>query len=179
MKNILLIFAFLCLLCSCHDETIGYLITEDASYTCDSLVVKRDLDTTPPTWGTWPNPEWEELLSMGITPEELESWGISPTIEGYGGEGEDYYRVKWNWPWIGTPIEGVQGTFQIHVTIKDITTTDGDAGKLWEVLSVRGDGTFEVPLRHDVPVGRYVISLTFSNEGYTQDVDDCFAIIVK
>ncbi|WP_018336673.1 hypothetical protein [Butyricimonas synergistica] len=93
--------------------------------------------------------------------------------------GEDYLRAKWGQPWVSTPIEGVEGTAQIIVSIKNITSTSGDPDKLWEVLEVRGDGTFEIPLQHDVPVGRYVISLNFKNEGYSKDVNDCFTIIVK
>ena len=143
MKNvILLLFTVLVLsMIGCQDVTVGYLLTEDASYNPDTLVVKTVLD------------------------DEL-------------GE-EDYYRSKWGAPWVSTPIEGVEGTIAIYVSIKNITSTSGDPEKLWKVLSVRGDGTFEIPLYHDVPVGRYVISLNFRNEGYSKDVNDCFTIIVK
>jgi len=143
MKNvILLLFTVLLLsMIGCQDVTVGYLLTEDASYNPDTLVVKTVLD------------------------DEL-------------GE-EDYYRSKWGAPWVSTPIEGVEGTIAIYVSIKNITSTSGDPEKLWKVLSVRGDGTFEIPLYHDVPAGRYVISLNFRNEGYSKDVNDCFTIIVK
>ena len=143
MKNvILLLFTDLVLsMIGCQDVTVGYLLTEDASYNPDTLVVKTVLD------------------------DEL-------------GE-EDYYRSKWGAPWVSTPIEGVEGTIAIYVSIKNITSTSGDPEKLWKVLSVRGDGTFEIPLYHDVPAGRYVISLNFRNEGYSKDVNDCFTIIVK
>ncbi|MBS7199934.1 MAG: hypothetical protein KH111_17635 [Bacteroidales bacterium] len=143
MKNvILLLFTVLVLsMIGCQDITVGYLLTEDASYNPDTLVVKTVLD------------------------DEL-------------GE-EDYYRSKWGAPWVSTPIEGVEGTIAIYVSIKNITSTSGDPEKLWKVLSVRGDGTFEIPLYHDVPAGRYVISLNFRNEGYSKDVNDCFTIIVK
>lgn len=143
MKNvILLLFTVLMLtMIGCQDVTVGYLLTEDASYNPDTLVVKTVLD------------------------DEL-------------GE-EDYYRSKWGAPWVSTPIEGVEGTIAIYVSIKNITSTSGDPEKLWKVLSVRGDGTFEIPLYHDVPAGRYVISLNFRNEGYSKDVNDCFTIIVK
>ena len=143
MKNvILLLFTVLVLsMIGCQDVTVGYLLTEDASYNPDTLVVKAVLD------------------------DEL-------------GE-EDYYRSKWGAPWVSTPIEGVEGTIAIYVSIKNITSTSGDPEKLWKVLSVRGDGTFEIPLYHDVPAGRYVISLNFRNEGYSKDVNDCFTIIVK
>ena len=142
MKNvILLLFTVLVLsMIGCQDVTVGYLLTEDASYNPDTLVVKTVLD------------------------DEL-------------GE-EDYYRSKWGAPWVSTPIEGVEGTIAIYVSIKNITSTSGDPEKLWKVLSVR-DGTFEIPLYHDVPAGRYVISLNFRNEGYSKDVNDCFTIIVK
>ena len=143
MKNvILLLFTVLVLsMIGCQDVTVGYLLTEDASYNPDTLVVKTVLD------------------------DEL-------------GE-EDYYRSKWGAPWVSTPIEGVEGTIAIYVSIKNITSTSGDPEKLWKVLSVRGDGTFEIPLYHDVPAGRYVISLNFRNEGYSKDVNDCVTIIVK
>ena len=143
MKNvILLLFTVLVLsMIGCQDVTVGYLLTEDASYNPDTLVVKTVLD------------------------DEL-------------GE-EDYYRSKWGAPWVSTPIEGVEGTIAIYVSIKNITSTSGDPEKLWKVLSVRGDGTFEIPLYHDVPAGRYVISLNFRNEGYSKDVNDWFTIIVK
>lgn len=45
--------------------------------------------------------------------------------------------------------------------------------------TVRGNGVFEIPIKHDIPIGRYLISLTFSNEGYSKDVNDCFTVIVK
>ena len=65
------------------------------------------------------------------------------------------------------------------VFTKDGWFKTGDAGKLKAVLTVKGDGMLNVPCHHDIPVGRYVISLTFSNEGYSKDVDNSFTIIVK
>ncbi|MEQ2912181.1 MULTISPECIES: hypothetical protein [Butyricimonas] len=181
MKYIILsiIITVSVLIIGCQDVTIGYLLTEDANYETDSMIIKKELDTTPPSWGTWPNQEYYDLIEMGISPEEILSWGIEPTYEGYGGEGEDYYRLKWEQPWVSTPIEGIQGTQQIYVTIKEIKTTAGNADKLADYLTVRGNGILEIPIKHDIPTGRYLISLTFSNEGYSKDVNDCFTIIVK
>ena len=182
MKNIIIltIIAMVTWLgVGCQDVTIGYLLTENASYETDSMIVKKDLDITPPSWGIWSNPEYYDLINMGIPPEEILEWGIEPTYEGMGGEGEDYYRLKWKQPWVSVPIEGIQGTQQIYVTVKEIKTTNGDANNLADCLTVRGNGIFEVPIEHDIPVGRYVISLNFSNEGYSKDVNDCFTIIVK
>ena len=61
---------------SCHDVTVGYLWMESPGYNPDTMVVKAEtsLDVTEPTWGTWPNPMWEEYLSYGFTPEEAEQF---------------------------------------------------------------------------------------------------------
>lgn len=163
----------------CQDVTVGYLLTEDASYETDSMIVKKELDVTPPSWGVWENQEYYDLIDMGIPPEEILEMGVEPTYEGMGGEGEDYYRLKWGQPYVSVPIEGVQGTQQIYISVKEIKTTDGNADKLAACLTVRGNGIFEVPIEHDIPVGHYLISLNFSNEGYSKDVNDCFTIIVK
>ena len=166
---------------SCHDVTVGYLWMESPGYNPDTMVVKAEtsLDVTEPTWGTWPNPEYEVMISQGIPPELLESLGIFPTFEGYGGGGEDYDRHKWDQPYVSTSIEGVEGTQQIYATLKDVKPAGEGADKLREALIVWGDGRLQLPLHHGVPAGRYLISLTFSNEGYSKDVDDCFTIIVK
>ena len=182
MKKLIIlmaIFGITWLWAGCQDVTIGYLLTENASYETDSMIVKKDLDVTPPSWGTWRNQEYYDLIDMGLSPEEILEMGVEPTYEGLGGEGEDYYRLKWGQPWVSVAIEGIQGTQQIYVTVKEIKTTDGNADKLAACLTVRGNGTFEVPIEHDIPVGHYLISLNFSNEGYSKDVNDCFTIIVK
>ena len=170
----------------CQDIPIGYLQTENADYNPDTVVVKtvNSLDTTAGVM----NPAVEEtIISMGATLEMFYQMGYSFReiaqlfgLEAYIGEGEDRERVKWNIPWVSNPIEGVQGTPQIFVTIKGIREeSGGSVAEALEQIKVYGDGTFEVPLQHTIPVGRYVISLNFRNEGYSKDVDDCFTIIVK
>ena len=170
----------------CQDIPVGYLQTEDAGYNPDTMVVKNvnSLDTTAGVM----NPAVEEtIISMGATLDMLYQMGYSFReiaqllgLEAYIGEGEDRGRVQRDIPWVSNPIEGVQGTPQIFVTIKSIREENG--GSVTEALKqikVYGDGTFEIPLQHTIPVGRYVISLNFRNEGYSKDVDDCFTIIVK
>ena len=185
MKNLIILGTFILaayLVTGCQDVTIGFLQTENASYNPDSMVVKKELDVTPPRLEEVDNPIYYELLEEDpeyYTPEKLTSWGIYPTQIIEVGAGEDYQRSQWEQPWVSNPIEGVDGTNQIHVSIKEIKTTAGNAVKMREYLKVYGDGTFEVPLKHNIPIGRYVISLNFSNEGYSKDVEDCFTIIVK
>ena len=174
MKNIIFFIFGLIVLSgiSCQDVTIGYLLVDDASYNPDSLVVRKVLDDDPGD----PNPDYQMYLDMGLSPEDISNMGIPERLNA----GEDYYRSRWGFPWVSVPIEGIDGTAPIYVTIKDINSPTGsDTSALASVLSVRGDGTFVVPLKHDIPVGRYVISLTFSNEGYSKDLDDCFTIIVE
>ena len=162
---------------SCHDVEIGYLITEYASYEVDSMVIRKELDTTPPVWG--PNPEWQMYIDMGFLPEDIPLFfpGVEP--ETWVGGGEDYFRVKNNQPWTSSPIEGIEGTAPIWVKVKSAKSEDGDISKLLEVATVRGNGVIEVPLENEIPIGRYLISLTFWNEGWTKDLEDCFTIIVK
>lgn len=185
-----LIFVIGICLCACYwncqDVTIGYLLLDDAVYNPDSLVIKTtaSLDTAAGV----ENPAVGELLleiyglpidyyySVGYTLEQLAAVvGVEP----YFGRGDDYMRGKWGMPWVSTPIEGVDGTPPIYVAVKDIKSVDGDVDKLKAALTVRGDSTFSIPLYHDIPVGRYVITLNFSNEGYSKDLENCFTIIVK
>lgn len=170
MKKIFIIAAFWCGLMACQDDSIGFLITEYAGYSQDSMIVRKRLDETPPQ----PNPEYESLIATGwYTAETLIMMGIYPTIGG-----EDYKRLVGDIPWSSLAIEGVEGTQPIIVSIKSVRAVSGDADKLRACLSVRGNGIFSVPVRNDVPVGRYVISLNFRNEGWSKDIDDCFTIIV-
>ena len=160
---------------ACRDVEVGYLITEYAGYGLDSMVIKFELDVTAPVEA--PNPVYEELLNNGWSPEELADMRVYPTS--LVGGGEDYERVKYDMPWVGTAIEGIEGSAPIWCTIKSVDSKDGDVAKLAACISVRGDGTLSVPVKNDVPRGRYSISLNFSNEGWSKDVNDCFTIIVK
>lgn len=54
-----------------------------------------------------------------------------------------------------------------------------DRREIASSVDVKGGWNVKWSLVIDIPVGRYVISLTFSNEGYSKDVDNCFTIIVK
>ena len=162
---------------NCQDVTIGFLYTEAAEYSVDSLVVKRELTDVAPG-ETKPNPEYYELLDMGIPPDMIAMLDIYPTIT--VGRGEDYLRELNDIPWVSYPIEGIEGTKPIFVHVKSVKSIEGEGADVLEsVLTVRGDGTIEVPAHHGVPIGRYLVSLTFRNEGYTKDVDDCFTVIVK
>lgn len=168
---------------SCHEVPVGYLITENAGYSPDSLVVKRVLDID-----SVPNAEYQATLSYVISsglwqmagfpsPEKcVETWWSSLSPWSYT---EDYERAKFDIPWLSTKIQGVDGTRQVYMEIKDVKSEKGDAEAMKKLLTVRGNGMFKLPLDiSSIPVGRYMISLNIYNEGYSHDVDDCFTIIV-
>ncbi|WP_018337816.1 hypothetical protein [Butyricimonas synergistica] len=160
----------------CQDVTVGYLSLDYAGYEIDSLVVKKELDITPPI--ETPNPTFQTFVNIfKMDPGDVISMGIYPTIK--TGGGEDYDRNLYGIPWTSTPIEGVDGTSQIYVDIKNVTTDTGDVDLLLNELTILSSGVFSLPLHNNVPKGRYKISLTFSNEGYSKDLDNCFTIIVK
>lgn len=175
MKRIFILLIFSLIFINCQQATVGFLLTEEASYNPDTLVVKETLDTTPPE--VVPNPEWDEWISMGFTPDEVIEMDIYPTLE-IGG-GEDYDRVTYDIPWTSVPLEGYEGTQPIYMAIKSIVAEQGDAEKLKACIRVRGNGILSVPVLNDVPAGRYKISLNIYNEGYSKDLDNCFTIIVK
>lgn len=160
----------------CQDVTVGYLSLEYAGYSVDSLVVKKELDVTPPV--EVPNPTFDMFVNIfGMDPGDVIGMGIYPTNK-IGG-GEDYTRNLYDIPWTSTPVEGVDGTAPIEVDIKNVTTDSGDVDLLLAELTLQSTGVFSLPLHNNVPKGRYKISLTFSNEGYSKDMDNCFTIIVK
>ena len=173
----LIIYFFIAIMASvgfsCQDVTVGYLITEYAGYSLDSLVIRTELDGSPGE----PNPEFQEWLDRGYTASQIEQWfGVTERINA----GADYQRVAYKIPWTSSAIEGIEGSAPILCSVKSITSSDGgEVDKLQACISVRGNGVISVPLEHHVPRGRYLISLNFSNKGWSEDVNDCFTIIVK
>ena len=81
MKNLLILGILVftaCLGSSCQDVTIGFLQTEDAGYNPDTMVVKKELDTTPPQLEEVDNPLYYELLAENpeyYTPGTLDQLG--------------------------------------------------------------------------------------------------------
>jgi lipoprotein len=183
MKNIILLIGIFVgiWMMSCHDITVGYLSTENAGYDPDTMVVRQALKTD-----SVKNSQWEMYLDiaqdmweiMGYnSPEECVEyvWGITEyTYE------EDYDRWRFQIPWLSTKLQGVNGTQQVYMRIKDVTSDRGNAEAMLKVLSVRGDGMLRLPTDvSSIPEGRYVVSLNIYNEGYSQDVNDVFTIIVE
>jgi len=160
---------------SCHKTAVGYLMVDRAGYAVDSLVVKLQLDVTPPTEG--PNPQYQQLLNFGFTPAAIAALGIKPTI--LLNPGPDYDRVRLGIPWTSTAMEGILGTNPIAISITKVDTKEGDPEKLKKIVSIRNNGILSIPLQNDLPAGHYLLSYTFRNEGYARTRDSIFTVIVK
>ena len=59
---------------------------------------------------------------------------------------------------VSPPIEGVEGTQPIYITIRQVTTTDGDKVAFLKEVTVRGNGAFDIPVYNNIPAGTYQIS---------------------
>lgn len=92
---------------------------------------------------------------------------------------EDADRIEKKYNWISYPIDGVQGTYPMYMTIHTVRTEGGgDVAKFLAEVKVRGDGTFDVPFENGIPVGKYIITLKVENEGYSAVLPDIFTIWV-
>lgn len=183
-KAIFLLFAIWGVVAmSCHDVKVGYLTTENAAYDPDTMVVKHKLYVD-----SVENPEWDRQypvaeLTYAIlgykSPEECLEIAFGITHYTYS---NDYIRWKLDMPWLSTKIQGVLGTQPMYMEIKDVVSESGDeagAAAMRELLTVRGDGMLILPIDvSSIPVGRYKVSLNIYNEGYSQNVENVFTIIV-
>lgn len=64
MRTNIILVAFLLMLigCGCQDVTIGFLVTNEAKYKPDTMIIRKVLDDFPGE----PNPRYEQLLQMDI-----------------------------------------------------------------------------------------------------------------
>ena len=97
-----------------------------------------------------------------------------------GNIAEDAERIRREIHWVTAPIQGVEGTMPILYSFNCVKDSSGkDATKLFKDanVTVRGNGTIDVPYKHNLPIGEYKITLNVSNEGYSGVIPDI--LIVK
>ncbi|WP_018338631.1 hypothetical protein [Butyricimonas synergistica] len=176
MRTLIIIVSVLFLsLYSCRDMTEGYLITENAGYNPDSLIVLKNVPESE--YITISNPAYEAGIDAGKTPQELEQNGIFPTIQK---ENEYYVRVKNNSPWQTLYLQGYEGTEPITFEVEAVTSTAGDeAARVFKnELIIRGKGYMSYPLKNNAVPGKYHVSIRLTNAGYSQVVTNVFTFIV-
>lgn len=184
-KRLMFLLAVIWALQACKKETIGFLQTEYAGYAPDSLVVKAVLDTS---FKKQRNEMYDLFLMIGFTPAQL----ADPHFAVFGqpkpildslevpNNDQEFKRNQYKIPWITIPIQGLRGTFPLLVTVSKVTSASPDAEKLKKMIHIRGSsGIMEIPFDHGLAPGRYVISLKFSNEGWTKYMEDAFTFIVE
>ena len=92
---------------------------------------------------------------------------------------DDANRIEFGSHWVSSEMQGLIGTQPIEIAIERVDTKDGDVEKFLEEITVRGNGTFDIPLYTKIPEGTYVIGLRVSNEDHCHVVDSVFTVIVK
>lgn len=92
----------------------------------------------------------------------------------------DYTRILYEADWVSTKIQGVLGTAPIIYTITDVRAEEGgDAEAMKAVCTINGSGTFDIPYEHQIPVGRYIMSIEIRNDGHAYEFRDAFTVIVE
>ncbi|MCT4586882.1 MAG: hypothetical protein N4A71_03610 [Carboxylicivirga sp.] len=158
MNKVYFISCLLIVLTACHDMKVGFLEADQAGYIEDLMVVKHELTDT---------------LGRGFHKIDGE-WVYIST------DGADYHQHKFGAPWVSTQVDGILGTKPIFINLKSVSSTAGDAGveRFNDVVEVRGDGAVIVPVKHDLPLGDYTISLKISNQDHQYDLDNVFTLRV-
>lgn len=91
---------------------------------------------------------------------------------------KDAYRIE-GAPWVSPKLQGLAGTAPIKYEIVEVTSAVGNAILFRNLLKIRGAGRMELPVKAEIPEGRYVVSVGVSNEGYSGVVERAFTFIVE
>lgn len=134
--------------------------------------------------------EREQLRRYKIHDLEGARWEIRQEIKAIEEEMQDaasideeiqiiQRRINKGIPWTTSNIDGVLGTQPMTYRIIGISSTDGDVTAFSKCLSIMGGGRFIVEWKDTpLPVGRYVVSIEVSNEGYVTELPEAFTFIV-
>lgn len=138
-RYILLLILGFCLT-SCHEVPIGYLEADNAVFSPDSLVIRKEPDPV-----------------------------------------KDRVRIQNEADWVSTRIQGILGTAPLLFSVLDVRAEGegADANAMKAVCRINGGGMFSVPLKNDIPVGKYILSIEVRNDGNVHQCPDIFKIIVE
>ncbi len=129
---------------SCHDITVGFLETGEATYSPDVFEVRKTLTDTINPWDS------------------------------------DYKRNKYKADWVSPPLQGYKGTAPMFIKLKEVKSPNGGNVEIFmQEVTLRGNGAVVIPFNNNIPLGEYIISLNISNEGYENDLNDIFTVVVK
>ncbi|MCR9012520.1 hypothetical protein [Gabonibacter chumensis] len=114
--------ALLLLICSCHQKTIGYLLTEDAGYLPDTMVIRKTLDPQLDSIRIESRAPWVSLAMQGYEGTELIVFSIENITSTAGEEAIRYFKENLSIRGAGTmlfPIDNdaVPGRYVISVRL--------------------------------------------------------------
>lgn len=66
---------------------------------------------------------------------------------------------------VSPPIEGVEGTQPIYITIRQVTTTDGDKVAFLKEVTDPGKRCFLTPVYNNIPAGTYQTAIQDGKRG--------------
>ncbi len=92
---------------------------------------------------------------------------------------EDAEQIELKYHWVSLPIEGIIGTQPIFMELASVITDTGDVDIFMKEVSVRGNGTIDVPYDHHLPIGTYKVTLKVYNEDHAGMLYDIFTVIVE
>ena len=122
MKNIILIvIAFVVGMSACHEKTVGYLITENASYDPDTLIVKKTPDPV--------------IDAVRI---EYDAPWVSLKLQGYEGTDPIYFSVE--------SVTSDQGETAAATFMSELTIRGGGA-LMYPLENNAVPGTYVVSIR--------------------------------
>lgn len=138
MKRIVIILGviFTCF-SACHETTIGYLITENASYEPDSLVIPRELDP----------------IEHAIRIENQSPW-ISYAMQGYEGTEQIMFTVE--------SVTSTAGEAEAQKFKEELVIRGGGGALEYPLVHKAGPGRYMISVRLTNPGYSQVVENAFT-----------------
>lgn len=93
---------------------------------------------------------------------------------------EDMGRADKKAHWISPKIQGVQGTAPVIMTIHSVKVEGGgNVSEFLKYTTLRSNGQFDVKYENEIPIGKYIISIKVTNDGYESVLEDIFAVDIR
>lgn len=88
--------------------------------------------------------------------------------------------IKYEIPWVTSPVEGILGTQPMSYSIGEVKNESLENAELFrQSLSIMGGGIMFVALDLKAPAGTYIVSVVVENEGQRALLEDAFTFIVE
>lgn len=92
---------------------------------------------------------------------------------------DDAYRAKFQIPFQGPAIQGIQGTLPISYSIYRIECSNSAGDDVLKQFQMGGKGKIEWAWDHTIPPGKYIFSIQASNIGHTKILNSALTIVLE